>query len=101
MRPIQFDTMKKGILALVVFCGAAFTFTACDTTKKENTETSEQTEQTHQADQTEQSSTDVQSSETTVAYACPMKCEGDKTYTDKDQKCPKCGMALAEVKAAE
>ena len=30
-------------------------------------------------------------------YQCPMKCEGDKTYTDKDQKCPVCGMALKEV----
>ncbi|HRI19759.1 MAG TPA: heavy metal-binding domain-containing protein [Panacibacter sp.] len=33
----------------------------------------------------------------TVAYSCPMKCEGDKTY-DKPGKCPKCGMALKEQK---
>ena len=32
-----------------------------------------------------------------VAYACPMKCEGDKTY-DKAGKCPICGMALKEKK---
>ena len=32
-----------------------------------------------------------------VAYACPMKCEGDKTY-DKSGKCPVCGMALKEKK---
>ena len=31
-------------------------------------------------------------------YACPMKCEGDKTY-DKAGKCPKCGMELQDVKA--
>lgn len=30
-------------------------------------------------------------------YACTMKCEGDKTYSQPG-KCPKCGMALAEVK---
>jgi hypothetical protein len=30
-------------------------------------------------------------------YQCPMKCEGDKTYTDKDTKCPVCGMGLKEV----
>ena len=30
-------------------------------------------------------------------FACPMKCEGDKTYAQAG-KCPKCGMALAEVK---
>ena len=28
-----------------------------------------------------------------VAYQCPMKCEGSKTY-DKAGKCPKCGMDL-------
>ena len=38
------------------------------------------------------------SEEVAVAeYQCPMKCEGDKTYTDKDTKCPVCGMGLKEV----
>lgn len=32
-----------------------------------------------------------------VAYACPMKCEKDKTY-DKPGKCPSCGMDLKEKK---
>ncbi len=27
-------------------------------------------------------------------YYCPMKCEGEKTYTDPEMKCPVCGMAL-------
>lgn len=27
-------------------------------------------------------------------YQCPMKCEGDKTYSDKDTKCPVCEMGL-------
>ncbi|QOJ02879.1 MAG: hypothetical protein HRU71_04975 [Planctomycetia bacterium] len=30
-------------------------------------------------------------------YACPMKCEGDKTYSQPGN-CPKCGMALVEIK---
>ena len=30
-----------------------------------------------------------------VVYACPMKCEGDKTY-EKPGTCPKCGMNLKE-----
>ena len=30
-------------------------------------------------------------------YACPMKCEGDKTY-DKPGSCPVCKMDLKEVK---
>ncbi len=35
-----------------------------------------------------------------VAYQCPMKCEGDKTY-DKPGKCPKCGMELKKVEAVK
>lgn len=33
-------------------------------------------------------------------YACPMKCEGEKTYPDP-RNCPVCGMKLTEVLAAE
>ena len=32
-----------------------------------------------------------------VKYACPMKCEGDKTY-DQPGKCPMCQMDQKEVK---
>lgn len=31
-------------------------------------------------------------------YYCPMECEGDKTYADKDAKCPVCKMDLVEKK---
>lgn len=31
-----------------------------------------------------------------AAYCCPMKCEGDKTYTAEGQ-CPVCGMNLKAV----
>ncbi|TDB62313.1 heavy metal-binding domain-containing protein [Arundinibacter roseus] len=56
--------------------------------KKENTETV--TEETPAA------------VETTAAkhYACPMKCEGEKTY-DAAGTCPVCKMDLAEVAMAE
>jgi hypothetical protein len=42
---------------------------------------------------------DVENSEEValVEYQCPMKCEGDKTYSDKDMKCPVCGMGLKKV----
>lgn len=66
--------MKKLMLGLALI--AAFTVISCknENTKVENSE------------------------EVTVAeYQCPMKCEGDKTYTDKDTKCPVCGMGLKEV----
>ncbi len=32
----------------------------------------------------------------TAVYQCPMKCEGDKTYS-KPGKCPKCGMNLKSI----
>lgn len=31
-----------------------------------------------------------------TSYYCPMKCEGDKTYTEQGS-CPKCGMNLIVV----
>lgn len=34
-----------------------------------------------------------------VVYACPMECEGDKTYADKDTKCPVCKMKLVAKKS--
>lgn len=42
-----------------------------------------------------------QSSESTeqvveTKYYCPMKCEGDKTYSEEGS-CPVCGMDLVEV----
>lgn len=30
-------------------------------------------------------------------YACPMKCEGEKTYDEKGE-CPKCHMDLEKIK---
>ncbi|MGV3600928.1 MAG: heavy metal-binding domain-containing protein [Dyadobacter fermentans] len=33
-------------------------------------------------------------------YACPMQCEGDKTYAEEG-KCPVCKMDLQEVAMAE
>lgn len=73
--------MKKSILvlgtALFLFAGTAV-FTSCN-----NETTSEKTE--------------VKTSEVkNDKYACPMHCEGDKTY-DKPGKCPECGMDLKKV----
>ena len=36
----------------------------------------------------------------TATYACPMKCEADKTYS-KPGKCPECGMNLKESKKTD
>ncbi len=74
--------MKKSILlfgtAILLFAGTAV-FTSCN----ENTKSSDKTE--------------IKTSEVkTDKYACPMRCEGDKTY-DKPGKCPECGMNLKKV----
>ena len=67
--------MKKLMLGLAII--AAFTVVSCKNQEKKV----------------------EKSEEVAVAeYQCPMKCEGEKTYTDKDKKCPVCGMGLKEAK---
>lgn len=70
--------MKKLVLGLALI--TAFTVVSCKNDSKE-VETTENVKVTE--------------------YQCPMKCEGDKTYTDKNVKCPVCGMRLKEVDHAE
>ncbi|WP_026994523.1 heavy metal-binding domain-containing protein [Flectobacillus major] len=74
--------MKKIVIGMLL----ATTMMACggkETAKEETT--------TVKADST----SNVASSDS-AAYQCPMKCEGEKTYTQAG-KCPTCGMDLAEV----
>jgi hypothetical protein len=73
--------MKTTFIALF---GAALLFTACGS----NTEKA--AEDTTQQETVEQ---DVQTAQ--VAYYCPMKCEGEKTYTE-NVGCPTCGMDLVQ-----
>lgn len=49
------------------------------------------------AQQHEHAKTKKEESSKKETYQCPMKCEGDKTYTKKG-KCPKCTMDLKLVK---
>lgn len=63
--------MKKIVLILTVIVFMGVSTTACKSEKKEIAK---------------------------VEYVCPMECEGDKTYTDKDAKCPVCKMALVKKK---
>jgi len=67
--------MKKQILRLTVatlFLGAVFVSCSSE-------QTSESTEQVAE-----------------TSYYCPMKCEGDKIYSEEGS-CPVCGMDLVEV----
>lgn len=67
--------MKKYIfIGLLGFFTLGTTLTSCSSTENE---------------------TEEQSSE--VSYYCPMKCEGEKTYSEAGS-CPTCGMDLVEKK---
>lgn len=68
--------MNKILFALIVFFSAA-----CSG----NNESSEKT-----------AKTDATQAANTKTYACPMQCEGDKTYTQAG-KCPVCKMDLQEI----
>lgn len=51
------------------------------------------------AEKKDKSQTDTQLAKEQF-FACPMKCEGDKTYSEAG-KCPICQMQLQEVAQAE
>ena len=68
--------MKKLVLSLAIIAIMGVSLTACKNESKEGTKTEEVAK---------------------MEYQCPMKCEGDKTYADKDTKCLVCGMGLKEV----
>ena len=68
--------MKKVILVFAMVASLA----ACSSSEKETAAT-------------EDTATAVMAEE---VYACPMHCEGDKTYTEAG-KCPVCKMDLAVV----
>lgn len=71
------QTMKKVILSMALLVMVGASFTACKNENKQKVHNEEIASAT---------------------YQCPMKCEGDKTYADKDTKCPVCGMGLKEIK---
>lgn len=68
--------MKKLVFNLAIIAFMSISLTACKNETKEKTQLEEIAK---------------------VEYQCPMRCEGDKTYTDKDTKCPVCGMSLKKV----
>ena len=79
--------MKKNILKLA-FAVAVGSFVLVGCSEDKATETHEHTH----GEEGHTHGNEVASTE----YNCPMKCEGEKTYKDKDTKCPKCGMDLVE-----
>jgi Cu2+-exporting ATPase len=75
--------MKKVLLLALIAA-----FTACSST--ENAETKEEGYPVFSSEEPVRS----------VAYACPMRCEGEKTYAEEG-KCPVCEMELKEIAMAD
>ena len=110
--------MKKTILIIASACAFIFGSTVLISCDNASTTSTEETTEEHvhaegeeheHAEETTTTEEEVVVEETTTEgetaeaakYACSMKCEGDKTYASADDKCPKCGMELTEVKAEE
>ena len=76
--------MKKSILAVMMLFSVAVFFVSCKEKPKEEVATEEA----------------IVNPETAMndAFACPMKCEGDKTYSEEGS-CPTCGMELVLVES--
>ncbi len=70
----------------IFFVIALGTLAACTDTTKTTTEATEKPTMEMAADAKQ--------------YACPMKCEGEKTYTEAG-KCPVCKMDLKEIAVAD
>ena len=85
--------MKKILLCVALI--AAIGFTSCTSEKK----TEKQEAPKEEVQKEEMNHDNMEHDKMAVAaYQCPMKCEGDKTYADKDTKCPVCKMDLKKVK---
>lgn len=70
--------MKKSIFIGLLIAGSSLLFsTSCSNSSNDDMH-HDDTEHMH-----------------TKEYACPMKCEGEKTY-EEPGSCPKCGMELVE-----
>lgn len=85
--------MKKVLLSVAII--AAIGFTSCTSEKK--AEKQEAPKEEVQKEEMNHDKMDIDKM-AVAEYQCPMKCEDEKTYTDKDHKCPVCKMDLKEVK---
>jgi len=96
-------TMKKFKFLILSFIISAFfiSVTSCNSKSEGVDNNDEQTETNTANDEKvsgeEHSETHEHKETAMTSFQCPMKCEGDKTYTEKE-KCPKCGMEMEEVK---
>lgn len=90
--------MKRASILVTMALGLGMFVTSCGETKKEAPASEgEKKEAVHEHKEGEAEKASESKEMAMAVYACPMKCEGDKTY-DKEGSCPKCKMDLKEVK---
>ncbi|MEN8121558.1 MAG: heavy metal-binding domain-containing protein [Bacteroidota bacterium] len=98
--------MKKSFLTLMytaAFAITAFFVVSCDNSQNDEATDEVQTEVTDNVVSDQPNVENAKSHEghdhdavAEVAYQCPMKCEGDKTYKEEG-KCPECEMPLEKL----
>lgn len=87
--------MKKNTLVWAFILVIGLAFTSCNEKKQDTKEEAKEQvkKELIEIDEVKTVATDELAM---AVYACPMKCEGDKTYHEAG-KCPKCKMNLKEV----
>ncbi len=93
--------LKKSLFAFAVTAAFFIGITACGGNAEESTDVVPETEVEAEIESTHEGhdhATDTTTDATQMAagvFACPMQCEGDKTY-EVAGSCPVCGMDLVE-----
>ncbi len=91
--------MKKITIVATLFLSLCLILISCNETKKEvKSETTEEVKKEVEEIKVEVKTEIHEHSDqmAMVTFQCPMKCEGDKTYTEEG-KCPKCKMELKKI----
>jgi len=91
--------MKKLMITVVLVFGLGMISYSCEKPKKENGDEKQEVVE-HDGQNKEVDLHDHSGELAMTVYQCPMKCEGDKTYSEKGS-CPVCDMNLKEVEPAE
>ena len=94
--------MRRIAIASILCLTMGLFITSCQGSKKEGAEAQSESEmhEEHKGHDMEATTHEHSGDMATAVYQCPMKCEGEKTYSEAGN-CPECKMKLAEVKPAE
>ena len=92
--------MKRASILFILALSLGMFVTSCGESKKEAATEGEHKEAVHDHKEGEAKEAEGSEEMAMAVYACPMKCEGEKTYSEAGS-CPTCKMDLKEVKPHE